>query len=1145
MVVRLETVGAHPAPSKGHPRHDVRFYDGERFPAEDGASFLAEALNDGGGAMVLARADHGAAIERALTERGVDVPSARARGRLVVLDGVAAAAEIEDGVEPARMLEERVASKLEALCATGRVRVLGEAVDVLAKRGLTEAAVRLEAAWNALQARAPFELLCIYSFASFESASAGHSFAQVCDQHGAVRLAAAGPLELDRNRLTAQLEQRRVALAAEVERRERLEVERSAHSAGERLLARAADELASSLHFDETIDRVAHLAVPTLADWCLVDLVVPEEGVFERVAVGHHRPDGAEIGDALKRRYPLSPSVRHGVARAILDRRTQVARDVDDAVLREVARDDGHLALLRALQLRSYVVVPLVARGTAIGAISFLACDRNFEDRETWLAEQLASSAATAIDNARLFDAEQKARTRIGKMQEVTAALSRARTAREVAEAACRIGSAAMAAKSGALWLARDDGALALAGSWGTPENFIREFRVIERDREGLPATMVMRTAEPVWVETEADYRSEAPAIFDRVKAAERLASYGAVPLMLDGRVAGVITFAHPIGHRYHEDERAFYVALAQHCSQALDRARLLDAERRSNARLRLLAAAGETLAKSLDFDDTLRSIARLTVPAFTDWCVVDVIEGTAVRRLVAQHESDERVRAAEAMAAAYPTRLGDGTPISRIIETGASVWRARITDDDLRASARDERELEYLRAIAPVSTIIVPLLAQDERIGAVSFTTAESGRVYDDDDLHFSEELGRRAGLAIANARLYRAAQDALATAEEANRVRDEFLATVSHELRTPLNAIGGWAALLAHQAGDAALVAKGLDVIRRNVQSQTKLVEDILDASRIITGKLRLDTRPVDLLAVVRDALEVVRPSADARKIKLEIVAEGPALVAGDAQRLQQVVWNLAANAVKFTGDGGRVSVHVGHEGASVALEVRDDGRGIEPEFLPFVFDRFRQADSSTSRRFGGLGLGLAIVRHIVELHGGRASAHSDGLGFGATFRVVLPAHVPGLERSGSDRPRTSSAPPLAASIAGLRILVVDDEPDARGLLEALLASEGAEVASASSASEAFDLLASFAPDVIVSDVGMPDEDGYAFIRRVRSHPSRVAATPAIALSAYTRAEDRLRALTSGFNTHVQKPVDSRELVAMIANLRAVGKA
>ncbi|MGH9940904.1 MAG: PAS domain-containing protein [Pyrinomonadaceae bacterium] len=384
--------------------------------------------------------------------------------------------------------------------------------------------------------------------------------------------------------------------------------------------------------------------------------------------------------------------------------------------------------------------------------------------------------------------------------------------------------------------------------------------------------------------------------------------------------------------------------------------------------------------------------------------------------------------------------------------------------------------------------------------------------------------------------------------SAEHANRLKDEFLATVSHELRTPLTAILGWAKMLRAGGLGPEVVPRALATIERNAEAQNQLIEDILDVSRIITGKLRLETRPVNLVAVIDAAVDVVRPALGAKRILLKTKFDpDAALVSGDTSRLQQVVWNLLSNAVKFTPAEGEIVVRLARARGHAEISVRDTGEGISPEFLPYVFERFRQAQGGTNRRHGGLGLGLAIVRHLVELHGGAVGAASEGEGRGATFTVRLPLSALRMADDGwgnEERDPPSTVRNLASAILkGVRVLVVDDEPDARELVGTMLSQHGAEAIIAASTAEALDKLKENCPDVLVSDIGMPSEDGYALIRRIRTLDARGSELPAVALTAYARAEDRLRSLEEGYQAHLTKPVRTAELIQVIARL--AGKA
>jgi CheY-like chemotaxis protein len=409
---------------------------------------------------------------------------------------------------------------------------------------------------------------------------------------------------------------------------------------------------------------------------------------------------------------------------------------------------------------------------------------------------------------------------------------------------------------------------------------------------------------------------------------------------------------------------------------------------------------------------------------------------------------------------------------------------------------------------------------------------------------------IAAQLAIAIDNTRLLEKEQRARAAAEAASRAKDEFLAVLSHELRTPLNAVYGWARMLRAGEIEGEAVPRALDVIMRNANAQVQLIDDMLDVSRIVTGKMRLDVRAVDLKAVVEAALDAVRPAAEAKGLRLQPVLDPQAFgITGDPDRLQQVVWNLLINAVKFTPRGGRIQVHLERVSSLVEITVSDTGQGIPPDVLPHVFERFQQGDSTSTRRHTGLGLGLALVRHLVELHGGSVEASSAGEGQGATFVVKLPVAIARGD-AGAARPRRGRVHPTATAVMatagpplrGLRVLVVDDDRDGLDLVAAILINAGAEVRTAGSAADGLEAVQTWDPDVLISDIEMPGEDGYAFIRRVRALEGAAAGrTPAIALTAYGRVEDRLRTLSAGYTMHVPKPVDPAELVVVVAALTA----
>ena len=438
-------------------------------------------------------------------------------------------------------------------------------------------------------------------------------------------------------------------------------------------------------------------------------------------------------------------------------------------------------------------------------------------------------------------------------------------------------------------------------------------------------------------------------------------------------------------------------------------------------------------------------------------------------------------------------------------------------------------------------SARISPLSQDGEVIGTLTIIDDVTERVIR--ELQLQAQLEARSEL-LANE------MEARQEAETANRLKDEFLATISHELRTPLQAIVGWSTLL--RSGDLSpeASARAIETIYRNAHSQTQLISDLLDVSRIISNKLVLTVSSVNLPSIIERALDAFKPESEAKNLVLKSTIEPDfPLISGDAERLQQIVWNLLSNAMKFTPDGGTIQVGVRRINSHVEITVTDSGIGIDAQFLPFVFDRFRQANSATTRAHGGLGLGLNIVRELVELHKGLVQVQSEGTGKGATFVVLLPI---GTAESGQETEREASAITLEehksntpVSLGGLKGLVVDDEQDTRDFVRAVLEKFGSEVATASSVPEALGLLENDLPDFLISDLGMPREDGYALISKVRALPEdRGGAIPAAALTAYARADDRYRALRAGFQVHIAKPIDPEKLVVAVARLAKKSK-
>jgi len=594
----------------------------------------------------------------------------------------------------------------------------------------------------------------------------------------------------------------------------------------------------------------------------------------------------------------------------------------------------------------------------------------------------------------------------------------------------------------------------------------------------------------------------EEPTILARLRAGERIDHYETVRMRKGGELVDISLTVSPI---MSADGRV--IGASKVARDVTERRRAQEALQRSTTRLSLALAASHLGDWSWDAKTDLINFSETAARIF-DIPLGQQLTWTEMRGLL-YAEDAEPARAA----------------VERAVESHSDY------DIELR--------------VKHVDNSIVWVLAKGRGLYAEDGSVVGMlGFVQDITKQKATEEATQRAKAeaersAAEHERLFR-------QAEESSRLKEEFLATVSHELRTPLNAILGWARMLRSGQLNSENATKAIDTIERNARTQAQLIDDLLDVSRIVTGKLRLDVRPTDPNSFIDAAIESLRPAADAKGVRVQkIMDTGAVSVPGDPVRLQQVVWNLLANAVKFTPAGGRVQVNLEHMNSHIEITVSDTGQGISPEFLPHVFDRFRQADQKTSRQHGGMGLGLAIVRHLVELHGGDVQAASEGEGKGSTFTVTLPI-TPVYQVDESDggiHPATKDLLPAAGCVERLdhlKVLVVDDEPDTLGLLREGLEHCGADVRLATSTPEALASINESMPDILISDIGMPGEDGYDLIKRLRALPAEQGGKiPAIALTAYTRVEDRLQALRAGYQMHVPKPVDLTELVAVTTSL------
>ncbi len=966
-------------------------------------------------------------------------------------------------------------------------------------------------------------------------------------------------------------------------------------------------------------------------------------------------------------------SARIPPASAIRNRRAEWVESAEEYVQRypDVLETVDPPAALCAL--------PLDVGDRTVGAIVFRFAEaRPFTIEQRVFMETFANQVAQAFARTESHARELEGKRRLEALGSLAAALSSALTTSDVVQVVVERGRSAAKADTCMLYtLDEQTRALEVIAERGCNPIMVQKLAHIEHSPDN-PTYRAIESGSPVWVQNDEEYAAFFPDLARAAITGTRARAFWALPLIAGGAPIGLLAMGFHQPRDFPPEERDFVETLGRYCSEALLRARRLEAERaartiaerlqaslattlrsigdaviatdaqgrvtitnpiadeltgwpeseargrplaevfrifndetrepvvspvdkvlelgtivglanhtvlahrdgreipiddsaapiratdgsiagvvlvfrdvtekkREEARRSLLGDATKALSESLDYEATLAKVAKLAVPRLADWCAVDVVVPGRddAKRLAVAHVDEAKVQYARQLAESYPRNPNASIGVANVLRTGKSELYPFIGDELLRRAAANEEHVRSAHQLQLRSAMVVPLVARGRTVGAMTFVWAESGHSYSKEDLAFAEELARRCAVAIENARLYAAEQAARQSADVANRAKDEFLAMVSHELRTPLNAVMGWAKMMSSSTLDEKKRVRAIETIDRNAVAMAQLIEDLLDISRIISGKMRLEVQPVDLCRIVEAAIESVRPAAEAKSIRITHTfdAEIPSLV-GDPTRLQQIVWNLLSNAVKFTPKGGVISIIVDREDAGVVVRVADTGKGIAAEFLPHVFDPFRQQDASHTRSRGGLGLGLAITRQLVELHGGNIEAHSDGEGHGATFIVHLPiaAISSALERTPSEtrQIRLESSFERPKHLRGIRVLVVDDEEDARQLVKAILDECGCEVTLASSVKEAMLALEREIPDVLVSDIGMPQEDGYDLIRRVRSLPVEGAVSlPAAALTAYARTEDRRRVLSAGYSMHIPKPVEPSELIAVVVSL------
>ena len=690
-----------------------------------------------------------------------------------------------------------------------------------------------------------------------------------------------------------------------------------------------------------------------------------------------------------------------------------------------------------------------------------------------------------------------------------------------------------------ALWRVDNEGVWRMVQSFGISPVFAA--RVIT-SAANQPAPRTVPFEEPLIVE---DVQT-APMISDMRDAyrEEGVVSMVVFPLRIRGERRGTLVFYSRSQTKYRGVDVQVGAALANLAAASLTTAELYEEQRsareaadHARERATFLAEASTALSASLDYEATLRSVAQLAVPTIADWCAVDILDDNGnLQRLAVAHVDPQKVELARTLQERYPPDPDAPGGVHEVICTAEAVMVPRIPAELLEAAARDDEHRRIIRELKLTSYMCVPMIAHGKAFGAITFVSAESGREYSDRDMPLAKEVASRASLAVENARAY-------ALAQETSRVKDEFLSTLSHELRTPLGSVLTYARMLRAGMVQAPELQKVFEVIERNATSLKQIVEDVLDVSSIVAGRLRLDVQEVDLPVVLREACATVMPAANAKGVRLETIVDPiTTSVSGDPSRLQQIVWNLLSNAIKFTSRGGKVQLRLARVNSHVEITVSDTGVGIAPEFLPFVFEKFRQADGTFSRRYGGLGLGLAIAKQLAELHGGTIVAKSAGAGHGATFVFSLPLMIvdpsPATVR---EQPRADRVPVLDQHprLDGFVVLAVDDDPDSLNVIKTVLEGAGATMLTAQSGVAALEMLSKNTPDVIVADIGMPGMDGFQLIRAIRRLPESVGRIPAAALTAYARAQDRVTALASGFQMHLVKPIDPLELIVAIAAL------
>jgi PAS domain S-box-containing protein len=871
------------------------------------------------------------------------------------------------------------------------------------------------------------------------------------------------------------------------------------------VLGRAAALLASSAEFDATLTHTITACLPALGDFGFFDVVVEGTalaGTVRRTAAAYRDPEVEAI---------LSPtqwvrSERTDVNLCALSSGVAgLHPDIDDAWYREIAVNEGHLELLRRLAFRSMLTVPMRYQGELVGALTLFygrSCRRHTDDHRRF-AEDLAALAVPVVVNARLVERYRRA--------ELALRLSEER-----------------------LRLAADAGRLGL-WDWNIVED-----RITWTDRvydlHGLPPGQFGGSVAAFAALVHPDDRARVQTSIDAAIRDGTIYEVEFRSQRPDGTTRWLSTRADIV-----RDEAGAPIRMLGATQDVTERVLLLGAEREARReaeaarrRLEALASAGERFTSTLEPAEMIDAIGSVIVPGLADWCHVDLFDDTGELQPVFT-----RGRTAELTARGSELARSWRAPTTRF---GSLEWIAKKAEPlhapitaSMRADAPANALGDFIREQELCEAIAVPLIARGRTLGAMAALldrgSAASGRTFSDEDFALLVELARRTALALDNARLYSDAEHARRDAESASRAKDEFLAILGHELRNPLAPIVS-ALELMKQRGQTEL-RREREIIERQVTHLSRLVDDLLDVSRIVRGKVNLDLQPLDMATVVDKAIEMTRPLFTTREIELTSRLS-PAWVDADPLRLAQVVGNLLTNAAKFTPPRGRVEIELADTTGDVVLTIRDTGQGIAPELLPDIFGLFVQGPQALDRRQGGLGLGLAIVANLVDLHGGKVEAHSAGPGAGSTFVVRLPRIAQPQARAGAP-----SAMPATHGASG-RILVVDDNEDAAELLAELLRRSGYDVDVATSAVAALDAVANGLPRLALLDIGLPGIDGYQLATRLRALPGANQLL-LIAVTGYGRDSDRERARAAGFDAHLTKPVHPVQLLEALDKLLA----